>query len=144
MGLNVADGAIHMAKSWINPLSAINLSFGAQQEDGSGHFDSPSHTHEEEEDQGVNLAQVLLPVFHRVAELLVHGPDETSGVDWESLAGHANRADAIDYILSTIREIDNRFMTQHGQSVKKVRTAAKPSHEVCDLVPDHDTSQSTN
>jgi hypothetical protein len=119
-----------MAKSYLNPLSAINLTFGSRQADTDNHYEPNSHTCHEEEDPGVNLAETLLPIFHRVAELLTYGPDENAGVDWDSLTGHADRSNDINCILSCLRDVQNRFVTQQSGTIRQISTAYKPGEEV--------------
>jgi hypothetical protein len=119
-----------MAKSYINPLSAINLSFGAQHGDTDSHYEPNSHTSHEEEDPGVKLAEFLLPIFHRVAELLILGPDETAGVDWDSLTGNADRSNNINCIYASLHDVHNRFTSQQSGFIRQIRTASKPGEEV--------------
>lgn len=120
-----------MAKSYLNPLSAINLTFGSRQTDTEQHYEPTSHTSHDEEDPGIKFAETLLPIIHRVAELLTLGPDENAGVDWEALTGLTDPSNSIICILSCLRDIKNRFIPQQSEPIRQIRTALKPGEEVC-------------
>lgn len=119
-----------MAKSYLNPLSAINLTFGPRQADAEQHYEPNSHTSHEEEDPGIKFAEALVLIFHRVAKLLTLGPDENTGVDWESLIGHSDPSDSINYILSCLRDVQNRFISQQNEPIRQIRTALQPGEKV--------------
>jgi hypothetical protein len=119
-----------MAKSYLNPLSAINLTFGSRQPDTENNYHPGSHASHVEEDPGVILAEALLPIFHRVAELLTLGPDENAGVDWERLTGHFDRSSDINSILSGLRDALNRFVSQQSAPIRQIRAASKPGEKV--------------
>jgi hypothetical protein len=126
----VGDTALHMAKSYLNPLSAINLSFGSRQPDTENNYHPGSHASHVEEDPGAILAETLLPIFHRVAELLTLGPDENAGVDWDSLTGHFDRSSDINSIRSCLRDVRNRFVSQQSAPIRQIFIASKPGEEV--------------
>jgi hypothetical protein len=119
-------------KSFINPLSALgglSLSFGSQGQTEQ-HYAPDPHVRREEQDAGFVLAQDLLPIIHRLAELLTYGPDEFAGVDWESLNGRVDRSNDINCIVSILHEVHNRFIQQQSGTIRQIRTASKPGEEV--------------
>ncbi|KAE8441671.1 hypothetical protein EG329_004592 [Mollisiaceae sp. DMI_Dod_QoI] len=127
--LNVGDAALHMAKSYFNPLSATDPGFGSQQADTDSHSEIDSHMSHGEEDPGVNFAETLLPIFRRVARLLTYGPDENGGVDWKSLTGHADPSNDINSILSCLREVYSRIDSQQSGAIRQIRAASGSGEE---------------
>lgn len=126
-----------MSKALLSPLhagSSIILGLLPGKKDSREHYAPEPIDPLEQQDAGYALAEALLPVVHRLAELLISGPDDLNGVDWEALVGrktHPNaRMDAIQNIQRHVRDVLHRFSRKPSQLVWQVNEEMKPVNQV--------------
>ncbi|KAK3358445.1 hypothetical protein B0T24DRAFT_540422 [Lasiosphaeria ovina] len=155
IGTKLGDAVIDTAMSFINPFSnfSINLGFGGGgggkkdskkkdgKKDGKDQFYTPDPGDGvAQQDAGFALADRLLPVVHRFAELLVSGPDDLNGVDWEALGGSGkhvgSRKDAVWNIEDHIKDVLQQFSRENSTLVWQIREEMKLVEEVAEAIRD--------
>lgn len=132
IGHKIVDAAINVGSAMLNPFN-FNLNFGMGKRDIPGQvFYAPPDGERIAQDGGYALAERLLPPVHHLAELLVTGPDELNGVNWEALAGRraGTRKDAIWNIQASIEGALREFSKEQSGVAWQVREDMKPTHKV--------------
>jgi hypothetical protein len=132
LGVNAGEAIISTAKALLSPFQGLNFNLGwGKGESGQQEYYTPDpHDPVTQQDVGYALAERLLPIVHRFAELLTHGPDELKGVDWERLAGRGEPMNGIRSLQSAMRETMRQFFREQSNITRQVRVALKPAEEV--------------
>ncbi|KAI8677687.1 hypothetical protein NCS55_00486100 [Fusarium keratoplasticum] len=141
-GVAAGDAIVHSFKALMNPLSGINLNLGfgnsTEQEKG-GHdacYAPGSYDQAVQQDAGYVLADRLWRVVHRLGELLTNGPDRLRGVDWERLAGRADRRDNVKSIHNAIMDHLDQYGRENSAVVEEVRKAVKSAETIAATIRD--------
>ncbi|KAI8721477.1 hypothetical protein NCS52_00289200 [Fusarium sp. LHS14.1] len=141
-GVAAGDAIVHSFKALMNPLAGINLNLGfgnstEHQKDSHDAYYSPGSCDQPVQlDPGHVLADKLLHVVHRLGQLLTNGPDRLRGVDWERLAGRADRRDNIKSIHNAIMDHLDHYRREHSTVVEDARKAVNPAETIAAVIID--------
>ncbi|KAK3368005.1 hypothetical protein B0H63DRAFT_490135 [Podospora didyma] len=140
--VKIGDAVVDTAKGLLNPFGGfeLNLGWGSKKESKEPHYTPDPSDALAQQDAGYILAERLLPVVHNFLQLLVSGPDDFNGVQWEALGGRSHhsdaRKDAVWNIQGKIQHVLQQFSKEQSKLVWQVREEMKPVDEVAEMIRD--------
>ncbi|RYP21036.1 hypothetical protein DL765_002443 [Monosporascus sp. GIB2] len=126
-GIAVAEAFVAVMYS---PLAVSVSHLFSRDSSSEAHYDPDSNDLLEQEDPGYSIANRLLPVVHRLAELLTDDSVGSTGVNWDALSGRSEQSDNISHILAQIRRLQRQAHEKPSAVALRASTAVKPAEEV--------------